>query len=263
MAGRGHNYKYTNHAQVVDMKSNNTCTNLKNYPINIKFASGGVIGGSPMICGGFGKASGESKEQSRDECYAYDKLSWAWTLHANLNSERKHLSSSVINGALWVSGGMMAGNVDGTTEYIHANGTVVAGPNLPVARYGHCSVPLHDGKVMIIGGAGDLHRLSYVEKTVLIFSPNNNSFTPGPSFIHNRHGFACTLFSSPMHENRPVAMIAGGIGVGQYKTEILDYTTENAKWEQGKQLLSTKITGHSKTTITALQGRGFMKYQCD
>ena len=43
------------------MNSKNTCTNLQNYPIEIKFASGGLVGGSPIICGGEGIPSANSK----------------------------------------------------------------------------------------------------------------------------------------------------------------------------------------------------------
>ena len=55
------NHRYESHALVVDMKSNNTCTNLQNYPIRTISASGGVIGGAPMICGGYYKVHRESK----------------------------------------------------------------------------------------------------------------------------------------------------------------------------------------------------------
>ena len=226
VAGRGHNYKYTNHAQVVDMKSNNTCNNLQNYPIRIISASGGVIGGSPIICGGYGKASGESRYENRKECYVYDKSSQTWKLHAIMNKKRRFSSSVVINGALWVLGGKHRHTLD-STEYIHTNGTVVAGPNLPAPRSGHCSLTLHDGNVMIIGGHSGYHDL----KTVLIFSPKNNSFAQGPSMIHERFYFACTLFYSPMHDNRPVVLSAGG---SHLTAEVLDYTTANAVWQESK-----------------------------
>ena len=119
----------------------------------MRYASGGVIDGSPMICGGYGKASGQSSGQDQNNCYTYEKSSQAWKLRANLKRKRRLHSSVVMNGALWVLGGYNDnnGNLD-TTEYMHANGTVVAGPNLPSARRGHCSVTLHDGKVIIIGG---------------------------------------------------------------------------------------------------------------
>ena len=87
---------------------------------------------------------------------------------------------------------------------------------------------LHDGKVMIIGGVGSSISL----KTILIFSPNNNSFAQGPSMIHTRFHFACTLFYSPMHDNRPVVLSAGGSS--QSTAEVLDYTTANAVWQESK-----------------------------
>ena len=146
-------------------------------------------------------------------------------MHAKLKNKRKNHSSVVINEALWVLGGHGLNS----TEYIYVNGTVVAGPNLPVIISGHCSVTLNDGKVMIIGGSSSLIPKL---RSVLIFSPNNNSFTTGPSLIHHRSNYACTHFYSPMHDNRPVVLSAGG--KFQFKAEILDYTTANAKWEQSK-----------------------------
>ena len=135
----------------------------------------------------------------------------------------------VINEALWVLGGTGLNS----TEYIYANGTVVAGPNLPTANHGHCSVTLHDGKIMIIGG----YKFRQLN-TVLIFSPKNNSFIQGPSLINRRYHLACALFFSPMHDNRPVVLSAGGYGhyaggYGHY-TEVLDYTTANAEWQESK-----------------------------
>ena len=114
-----------------------------------------------------------------------------------------------------------------TTEYIYANGTVVAGPNLPTTNHGHCSVTLHDGKIMIIGG----YKFRQLN-TVLIFSPKNNSFIQGPSLINRRYHLACALFFSPMHDNRPVVLSAGGSGLST--AEVLDYTTENAVWQESK-----------------------------
>jgi len=215
---------FKDHAQVVDMNSNNTCTNLKEYPIRMLFASGGVVGGSPTICGGYGDDL-YSSDENRKECYAYHKSSNAWKLHANMESKRKFHSSVVMNGALWVLGGADIFPNLQSTEYIYANGTVVAGPNLPSGRFGNCPVTLHDGKVMIIGGFS-----SDPLNTMLIFNPNNNSFIQGPSMIHERYYFACTLFYSPMHDNRPVVLSAGG--EGQATAEVLDYTTANAVWEQ-------------------------------
>ena len=216
-------------AQVIDLKSNNTCTNLQEFPIAISYASGGVIDGSPMICGGYGKASRYGSDQDQNKCYAYDKSSQAWKCHAYLKRRRRLHSSVVMNGALWVLGGYNDRQSLDTTEYIHANGTVVAGPNLPAAIHGHCSVTLHDGKIMIMGGY-----LYFAINTVQIFSPKNNSFIQGPSMINRRYKLACALFYSPMHDNRPVVLSAGGSAEEEETAEVLDYTTANAVWQESK-----------------------------
>ena len=39
-----------------------------------------------------------------------------------------------------------------STELVSQDGTISYGTPLPAARYGHCMVTLHDGRVMILGG---------------------------------------------------------------------------------------------------------------
>ena len=195
---------YVNHVQVVDMTSNKPCANLQQYPISMNTASGGVVGGVPMICGGSGKASGESSFDKRKECYTYNKSSHAWKIHANLNVKRWGHSSVVVDDALWVLGGYNSGNL-ASTEYVRTDGTVAAGPNLPSPRSRHCSVVLTDARIIIIGG-------NQSDKSMLIFSQDDNSFTPGPTLIYDRDYAACTLFTSAKHGNRPVVLSAGGNG---------------------------------------------------
>ncbi len=97
-----------------------------------------------------------------------------------MKSRRSYHAATVVKDALFISGGYYNGNL-ASTEFIHADGTVTNGPNLPVARYGHCMVTLHDGKVIIIGGYP-----SSLYKNVLVFDPADNSFTTGPSLSYNK-----------------------------------------------------------------------------
>ena len=56
--------------------------------------------------------------------------------------------------------------------------------------------------------------------------------TPGPKLGTEMYALACTVFESQAHERRPVIIVAGsGTGTGK-TTEILDYTIENAVWEE-------------------------------
>ena len=49
---------FYDYSQVVDMYSRNSCSNLQSYPLKMDTATGGLVNGSPVICGGYGKANG-------------------------------------------------------------------------------------------------------------------------------------------------------------------------------------------------------------
>ena len=121
-----------------------------------------------------------------------------------------------------------------TTEYIYANGTVQSGPNLPEARSGHCSVTLHDGKVMILGADYP----SSLRRNVIIMDPADNSFSTGPALSYGREYAACTLFYSPLHNGRPVVLAAGGWE--QTTAEVYDYTYAN-QWQTSMHLIISNM----------------------
>jgi hypothetical protein len=158
----------------------------------------------------------------QDSCYRFNENSNSWSLHCTMTVRRNSHAATVIHDTLFISGGN-SGNFThsstlASTEFIHANGSVTSGPNLPEARLKHCMVTLHDSKVMIIGGYSP----------VLVFDTADNSYTTGPSMSYSRSSLACTLFHSDMHNGRPVVLAAGG----SFKTtiEVYDYTNSN-QWE--------------------------------
>merc|ERR1711970_1395953 len=116
-------------------------------------ATGGLVNGSPVICGGYGKAKNESSNKMQSSCYSFDTPSQAWKLLAEMNSKRYYPSSVVTNEGLWVTGGFNADNSNlASTEYIYINGSVINGPNLPSVRSDHCMVTLPDGNILMMGG---------------------------------------------------------------------------------------------------------------
>ena len=190
--------------------SSTACSNLPSYPESFYCcAGGGLVNGSPLICGGTWVYS----------CYAFDKSSNKWKLHLNLNSKRNHHGYTVLKDTLFSTGGWDDSTTLASSDYVYANGTVENGPNLPEARQGHCMVTLHDDKVMIMGGS--------LSRNVLIFDPADKSYTNGPSMTYGRGFFGCALFKSALHNNRPVVLAAGGQLVN---TEVYDYTYAN-QWE--------------------------------
>ena len=72
-------------------------------------------------------------------------------------------------------------------------------------------------------------------KTVLFYDPIANDFVEGPPMNSDRTTLACTLFNSPMHDNRPVVLALGGFaGV---TAEILDYSVVGTEWEYSKSFI--------------------------
>ena len=56
LVATGRDNYYHDYSQVVDVSSTNSCSSsLSPYPIKINNAIGGVLNGSPFLCGGFGQ----------------------------------------------------------------------------------------------------------------------------------------------------------------------------------------------------------------
>ena len=216
----------TDKCQVFDVSSSNSCANLPSYPYSMRYGAGGVINNVPIICGGY-RSSGSPRQT--DSCYRFNKESNTWNLHCTMTSRRSQHAASVIQDALFISGGLEGSSLLASTEFIHADGSVTSGPNLPVARYGHCMVTLHDSKVIIIGGYP-----SSLNQNVLVFNQADNSYTTGPSMSYERRHSACTLFHSDLHNGRPVVLAAGGYG--QATAEVYDYTNSN-QWQTSIHLI--------------------------
>ena len=69
------------------------------------------------------------------------------------------------------------------------------------------------------------------QKTTLFYDPTSDTFEAGQNTLFDRTEAGCALFTSPLHGDRPIVLIVGGLG--QYTAEILDYTITDT-WEQSK-----------------------------
>ena len=111
------------------------------------------------------------------------------------------------------------------------NGKVNAGPDLPVAKSGHCMVQLTDGRILVHGG--------YPTKNY-IFDSKDDTFVFAPDSLHDRYSHGCTVFNSTLHNGRSVVIVAGGYSnsnlVGIRISEVWDYTRENSTWEERKYM---------------------------
>ena len=209
-----------NDTQIVNLSNrNSTCNNFPDYTLAISLATGAIVDGRPIICGG------KSKGSRHSECYHHSKDTNSWTFLTNMSSKRYYSASVPVNGKLLVLGGI--DNVDrvATSEYVSPDGDASQpGPDLPGPRSGHCAVKLANGQVMLLGGDPD-------EKSVFIFHPDTETFDQSlPPLIFNRDGASCAAFKSPLHDNREVVLAVGGAETAT--AEVLDYTQPNPAWTE-------------------------------
>ena len=135
-------------SEVVDIRKNSSyCRSLPDYPLQAQYASGGILDGQPLICGGIvglGDAS--------NECYVYNATSLSWALFTNMNHKRYGASGVTLdNKRFLIMGGSSQTNVNSTSEYIWSDGSVEMGPITPyIDLQWHCLVRLDGGKVIII-----------------------------------------------------------------------------------------------------------------
>ena len=101
---------FTDKSQVIDVSSSSTaCANLPSYPFAMKAgAAGGVVNGSPIICGGEIGSGGPT-----DTCHRFDRNSNSWKLHSRMASKRSWHASTVVKNALFITGGFDGSNSSG------------------------------------------------------------------------------------------------------------------------------------------------------
>ena len=83
---------------------------------------------------------------------------------------------------------------------------------------------------MLIGGVLASGRTA----TVLKFNSNslNNYPVQVQSMVYERSSVACSVFKSLLHDGRSIAIVAGGSGSGSNKAEVLDFTQDDASWQE-------------------------------
>ena len=214
VGGRDDEYNYYSNAQL--SSTTRSCSFLQNYTTAISGATGAIVFGQPMICGGY---------YYRSECYHHSKASNSWKFLTNMTTKRAYSASVPVNGMLLVMGGHDGDNRLATTEYVSLDSNPSQpGPDLPTSQSQHCAVKLSNEQVMLLGGYPD-------KKSVIIFEPNTKRFDQSlPSMTHSRQNAGCAVFNSPLHGNRQVVLAVGGYK--QATAEILDYTQDNPTWTE-------------------------------
>ena len=197
------------------------CNNWPNFPISVRGATGGLIGDTVIICGGY------NGPLYVNECYSL--TSEKATLVTHMSVGREDAASIVLNdNTLWVTGGY--GGPDGgwiaSTEYVKMTGTM-PGPDLPMALYYHAMVAINNTCSMVIGGEDQ--NLVYSAST-FYYDHNEGEWTTGPSLMQTRHYHAAGIVTDEVTDENFVAVTGGDNYFGYLdSTEIL----QDGNWVQG------------------------------
>ena len=203
-----------NKTEIVDISDTTKSCILDDIPFRYQSA-GGLLGTTPVICGGLG---------GMNECLRYGSSEVI-----TMNDRREYLSSVALNTSLlWILGGKNGGGGSGqlkSTEFISIDGAV-NGPTLPEAVSDSCAVKfIPTGNVYLIGG---IISSRIATNNIWVADPANEfAFTQGPSMVTARRAHACGTMSSG---DKSIIVAAGGNGLKS--VEIMDPLSN--QWTAGK-----------------------------
>jgi hypothetical protein len=199
------------------VKGGNKCNNWPDFPIGTKGATGGLIGDTVIICGGY--------PNFVDECYSM--TSEKATLVTHMSVGRDGAASIVINdNTLWVTGGYGYGaSIYASTEYVTVTGTML-GPDLPMALRGHAMVAINITCSMVIGGQSN----GYYSASTFYYDRNEEEWINGPSLMQARERHARGIVTDEVTDENFVAVTGGNYFGTLDSTEIL----QDGEWVQGK-----------------------------
>ena len=100
--GAAFNNSRQNEIEVLDMSKDSLhCSNLPDFPIEVKFAAGGSLGGKPLICGGLVKSAGNLIPT--DNCYIFDGATWSFFISMNFKRQGA-IAVAMDEETLWILG---------------------------------------------------------------------------------------------------------------------------------------------------------------
>ena len=220
------------------------CNKWPNFPIGVSIVTGGLIGDTVIICGGF------------DSGYIYECYSLTSekaTLVTHMSVGRLYAASVVLNdNTLWVTGGYNIG-ILASTEYVTLTGTII-GPDLPIALAHHAMVAINSTCSMVIGGHDEEDEYS---ASTFYYDRNEGEWITGPSLILARARHAAGIVTDEVTDEDVVAVTGGchrpppDCWFDLVSTEIL----QDGEWVLGKICDSMPCFGKrlcSQHTITKI-----------
>ena len=206
--------------EIIDLEDESFKCNVKEFPLNVYSAIGGLVGTTPFICGGRSFSNVNQKS-----CYSLkEDGEWEKDATSELNTPRYFAANgvSIINNTMVVAGGNNNGDL-ATIEVVAPNTKSKTLPiSLPHKIHGPCIVPWDTNTVMFMGGHS-------ARKGTYFINLNNNTITNGPSLLAGRSHMACHEFS---FNGEDYILVVGGDS--KSTTELLKKSDLENGWQKSK-----------------------------
>ena len=220
--------KTSRNSEILDgTLSSAECENFANFDNDISYATGSLVNMKGIICGGFIKGVGFSKD-----CLGLTKTSTH--IVAEMKIKRSNAASVTAHPhRLWVLGGVVDEWSYGfdslySTEYIKFGEESKMGPDLPFPLYQHAIFAINAKIFMMVGG--DTINEFYLSTT---FKFSDNKWTIGPYLKQGRSGHAARIIKDRVTKENFMVVTGGFNGTILDSVEIL--YTETNQWVEGKQ----------------------------
>ena len=210
-------------AEIVDKSGNSKV--LPDLPHAANWATGGLLDGQPVICGG---NTGVGKTY-HDECYKLSHDGLSWQQFATLDVPRAEASSIILEDKIWINGGVKARrDYLKSSVLLDINGGISQGPDLPEPLVGHSTIKIND-KIMVIGGSNGKEKTNKTR----IYNLDLSFEKEGPELDAPRSHHGCCSVASRNHNGNTVVLVAGGRPELR-SVELLDCSKPGSSWQKSK-----------------------------
>ena len=185
------------------------CTGLKDFPIPVAYAAGGIVDDIPIICGGAnGTINRDNSTEIIDyvskDCYEFKERGWSIMTKKMLNERKYNFGTGnlVIKNQLLVHGGQgQQNNFVNSSEMVGLK-TQSSNYTLPVS--GHCNIMINEKSFMVTGGTiPDGKGGMQVTNKTYYCQTDLKKCIPGPPLFHPRRAHGC-------YQKWPYLYVVGG-----------------------------------------------------
>ena len=205
--------------EVLDLEDPSFRCTVSQFPTGAWGGAGGLVGNTPLVCGGF-----ENKVVQK-ACYSLNE-DGTWKNEADLNTARRFVAAGYV---IMDNGLVIAGGED--TNIKNLASIEIVAPNtssktlsisLPEAAHASCIVPWDTNTFMVIGGWSN----RYMADTGFV-NMANGTYTKGPNLIVGRYSAACSTINI---NGEDYIIVNGGQGYNSKQTELLKKSDFKSGW---------------------------------